>query len=77
MEWLDQLIHFALGAVATGLTIFFLPWWGSLLVTMGLALAREFAQHPWTCHSGCQLDLVFWLLGSLTVIGLYKLYMGG
>ena len=69
---LDQFLHFILGLVATSFTVWIFPWWGALAATMLVAVVREMVHHPWQCHGGCQLDLLFWLLGSLTMIVLYN-----
>lgn len=67
IDWLDQALHAMAGAAIVGLSLFVMPWYWGLAVSMGVAVGRESWQHPGLCHAGCRTDLVCWLLGSLVV----------
>jgi hypothetical protein len=71
MNWLDQVLHVVVGAIITLVLCFFIPWYFAILISMCAGVAREMFQHPWRCGEGCILDLLFWLLGSITTGAAY------
>ncbi len=67
MNWLDQSLHAAVGAIIAGLSLLVMPWYSAVFASMLVAVIREQWQHPGQCHAGCRTDLAFWLIGSSMV----------
>lgn len=74
MNWLDQTLHFIIGLLIVSGLMFVVPWYAAVFVSLLGATAREMLQHPWACHDGCRTDLLFWALGSLVGVVLYKIF---
>lgn len=77
INWLDQSLHLVVGGLLAGVTAYFVTWWAGLMLSMTVAVVREFAQHPWRCGEGCRMDLLYWGIGSLVGVSACLFVQGG